>query len=215
MDPNKLKTLDLGGPIASNPVVWEGVAIFGNDSGNIVAVDQNCHPIWEYGADGSVEAHLSVDDEGTLYFAANGQIGALNSTSGEEIWTNAIDAPLPYQPTQSEDTIYLVDGFSALHGYSKESGRLMWSNGEASFIGSPLIIGNRMFINTDLGELVMLDLEGNLVNAWRLNDVEMRGEFTAGFPTFSPIEVNGLVALIDDRANIYFLVPMFEEEESS
>ena len=86
---------ELGGPVVSTPVQYEGKIIFGAWDGNLYALDeQSGSLIWKWNNGSSIRnyspaACIPVVNNGTIYIVAPDRyITAINSTDGKTLWRN-------------------------------------------------------------------------------------------------------------------------------
>ncbi|MEM8859970.1 MAG: PQQ-binding-like beta-propeller repeat protein [Chloroflexota bacterium] len=198
--------INAGEPVAAYPVLFEGYAIFGGDSGIVFSVDADCEIVWEFEAGNPIEAPLTIDESGLVYFADTAQIGALNAKTGEEIWSRESSNPIRLQPIIQNDTLYYVDEFQLLFSLEKDTGRLKWSNGDFNFSSQPVIANDLLFLNAAPNQLVALNFDGELQYEWSLDEVDLPEFFEAGELMFSPVIANNLLWVFDSNGSLYLLL---------
>lgn len=208
LDPATAKTLNTGTPVAASPVKWDNTAIFGTDSGMLVAVNTACETVWEYTAGDLIDAPLAIDEAGVIYFAGYGQIGAVDAATGEMIWQRDLQVPLHHQATIGPDAIYVVDQFNILHAYRRSDGQLRWSNGDHTFIASPIVLNNQLLVNSQSADILLIDLDGNIQANWlREKPPNVTEDFEDTDLIFAPVWGNGAVWTIDSKGYLYRFGP--------
>ncbi len=205
LDPENTRSLDLDNPVVGSPVLVDGLAVFGTDSGTVTAVDAQCNLAWQFETDEPVDAPLTQDQDRVVYFAGFSQIGALNGTDGNEVWTTPIYASVHVQPVLTSRLLLTVDIDFRLNGYDRESGRLLWSNADYSYVGAPLAVGDQFLISSDDGYLNLFDLEGRITKRWPLSAVTLETDQQQTHPLFSPVIANGAIWFVDTGGVIYRL----------
>lgn len=217
LDTTNLKTLDLDAPVAASPVVWQNRAIFGGDSGDLVAVDTNCSELWRYSAGDPIDAPLAILDD-TIYFAGHGLIGALEAKSGTEIWSAELQESIHTQPALLNDSLYVTDVFNQLHAYNRISGQLLWTKANIPYFGSVQIVGEQLLVNST-DELILLDQDGNQMHSWSMTAakeafLQTVPDLDLTFPDsttiFSPVLGENRFWIIDDAGYIYQIAPVSE-----
>ncbi|MEM8858729.1 MAG: PQQ-binding-like beta-propeller repeat protein [Chloroflexota bacterium] len=205
LDPGQTQTYDAVSPVVSSPVLVGNTAVFGTDGGQLLAIDTDCSLVWEYGVDGPVDAPLTADENGTVYFAGHSQIGAIDGRSGEAVWVNEMEDAFYFEPTLAQNLVLFVDSRDVIHAYDQANGQLVWSNGDFEFEGWPLVIGDQFLINLANKELALFDFDGQLIKTWPHDAIITLGENELGIennPMFSPILAGNRIFVINSSGSI-------------
>ena len=145
-----------GARITSEPVVSGGMIYTLDARARVSATAVSGEPIWATDVtprtDDRFDASgggLSVAD-GTVFVATGfGELTALNAATGDEIWSQDLDAPVTSAPTIQGDIVYVVARNSAAWALDVLTGRIQWQ-----LSGAPSIAnfggGSGVAVNNDI-----------------------------------------------------------------
>jgi outer membrane protein assembly factor BamB len=178
-----------------------GVPIVAN--GRIYAVDANSYltvldirnggRLWGFDpeppADRSGGGHgggVAVDGDRVYFATGYGQVIALESATGKEVWRYQMSAPARSGPAVSQGRVYAMAIDNTTHAIDANTGRRLWGHSgiseSAGFTGagSPVIDGQSVILGYSSGEIFALRAEGGRV-LWSdsLSGVIRSGEISA------------------------------------
>lgn len=128
----------------------------------------------------------SVADGETGYFAFNSQIFAINLKNGNPVWTypSNPDAKVQFYaaPTVTEDTVYAGSYANSLVAINKSSGvgKVLFDRATDRFVGSPLVVGDRIFAPNSDKFLYALNDSGDLLWKFKTNGPNWSQPLTDG-----------------------------------
>ena len=128
---------------------------------------QTGHIAWQRQLGANITPGPIVSPDGTVYVATNGGVlFALSAASGSTEWSLDGGAPLNGQPDLSVSPLLLPNGDvlwsapnSALDLVSP-SGQVLWTRQFNGALTSPVLTGSTVYVNTQSGDLVSLDIGG-------------------------------------------------------
>ena len=158
-----------------------GVPIVAN--GRIYAVDANSYltvldirnggRLWGFDpeppADRSGGGHgggVAVDGDRVYFATGYGQVIALESATGKEVWRYQMSAPARSGPAVSQGRVYAMAIDNTTHAIDANTGRRLWGHSgiseSAGFTGagSPVIDGQSVILGYSSGEIFALRAEG-------------------------------------------------------
>lgn len=210
---NIIWSLNTSGEIWSNPVVFDEIVYFGNDSGYMFAVDSNSGTvIWKYKTEGLVRCKAAIKDNQLLFVSDSGSLYSLNVKNGSLIWSTDIGAnkrkSLPAQSEYSydyrqsspiiyNDKVYVGSSNSYLYSINLSDGSIDWSyDGKSMIRSTPIIENDTLYVGTWRGIILAIDI----------NSGEMLWEFKAGGIVNSDFSIINNKLIIGSRdAKIYAL----------
>lgn len=168
----ELWTQAVGSPVASSPALSGNLAIFGTDSGQVLALDTGSGEVrWRHALDNTAVEAAVVVSNGTAYIAArNGTIAALDAATGEERpgWAMRPIDTLRNAPAVAAGVLAVVDDYHVLHLLDLGTGVERWRTPEAAsnMVGTPTIIGGEMFVPTEYGGVRRFQIDGVEQQGW-------------------------------------------------
>ena len=173
--PAPTKTLATSAPI---PLEFNVTHAFGNpqrtSAYDFAAIRELPAVIWtkRLGSSASISAPVFVD--GVLYVGAqNGQLYALNTETGTEIWHTA-SGSLPSAVAVAGDLVFNNDGIGRTQAFRRDTGEKIWSvEISGAGYGAPLVIDNIVYAVSERGVYALDRLTGKKV--WEKNTGSHRG----------------------------------------
>ncbi|MEM9777105.1 MAG: PQQ-binding-like beta-propeller repeat protein [Chloroflexota bacterium] len=208
LDPAQTDVFDAGNAVVSSPVLLGSTAVFGTDGGQLVAVNTACEPVWEQVVDGPIDAPLTANAAGTVFFAGHSQIGAIDGRTGEMMWSNEVASAFRFEPVLAQGLVLANDQAGVLHAYDQTNGQLAWSRGDEEFVGRPLVIGNQLLSNLTNNQLGLFNLDGQLIKTWpvSVSQAEQADEINvANDLVFSPIVVDDKIYTLNKAGFVFEL----------
>lgn len=140
----------------------------GQPNGNVVILDvNNGRPVFEFPvaqAKGITEVERLIDVVGASVLNADmlcaaayqGAVTCINSTNGQMMWTQNVDAIAG--PAVDEDNVYVVDVTGVVRAYYRESGELRWENKTMTYRGlsAPVIMPGTVAVGDNEGYVHLL-----------------------------------------------------------
>lgn len=115
--------------VASSPVFLNNVIYFGNNSGELIALDSvTGESQWTFNADGPVEEGPAIDS-GRIYFSTRKIVYALSLDKGSAIWTHEKkhDNAWVSSPVVSNGIVFIRSGFGGeIFALDASSGDEIW-----------------------------------------------------------------------------------------
>ena len=175
----KIWSYTVGYRIRSTPAVVGTTVYLGPDDGFVYAFNANTGALlWKTPAPGAWTTSMPgeitwtpawqprsspIIDSGVLYVGSmDGKVYALDAYTGVTKWTQTIgNATFPVGGTAcvANSTVYIAGGINGttngyLYAFNQASGSLKWSisyNSARSAVGTPIAVGDYLFIGTDSG----------------------------------------------------------------
>ncbi len=148
---------------------------------------------------GGIESSPTVTD-GTVFFGSNdGNVYALNSDDGSEMWSFKTDDRVTSSATVVDDTVFIGSVDTNVYALNANDGTKVWSfkAGRYGYVtSSPTVAEGTVFIGSDDGNVYALDVaDGSEV--WSFG--------TGASVTSSPTVAGGTVFIGSDDGNVYAL----------
>lgn len=167
--------------IASSPVVYGGVAYFGDDGGNFYAVDVSGGGVkWRFESGGA--AASPAVGYGMVYFGStDGHLYALDAASGKIKWKHKTGAQIYSSPMAAEGRIYFGSGDGHIYALDAISGEKKWSFKTKDAVeSSPAVYGDLVFSGSNDGRMYALDAASGKLK-WKYGT----GDYVAASPAIS------------------------------
>ena len=161
--------------ITADPVVAGGVIYTLDARARVTATSTSGARVWSVditpGSDGANDASgggLAVDGARVFVTTGFGEMTVLDAQSGQEIWTQDLDAPGTSAPTVSGDLVYVVAKNSNAWALDVNTGRIQWEVSGlptiASFGGGagPAVNGDVAVFPFSSGEVIGTFPQGGL-----------------------------------------------------
>jgi outer membrane protein assembly factor BamB len=148
---------DVGRGPPGSPVVVDGVAYLANGSFSewpaaAFAVDVDTgDERWRTDLGGG-ESHLrgSVAVDDGHVFVVDGELIALDTADGTEVWRAGFDAPAETTPTVADGTVYVTDTDGTLHAVATTDGTERWTRdlGEPERGTAAAVVADELYVGT-------------------------------------------------------------------
>lgn len=162
-DGSLLWAFTTGHYIWAQPLVTEDIIYVGSMDHSIYAISKNGEALWSKEMAGAVVSAPVLSQDGNVLFA--GSIGkhfvAMDSASGEEIWSFEAEDSIWGVSLLVDSTIYFADSGGNLYALDSDSGENLWRVGFAgSVIGGLAEIPDGMVLATGNGVMRAYDFDG-------------------------------------------------------
>ncbi|MCF6445419.1 PQQ-like beta-propeller repeat protein [Nereida sp. MMG025] len=119
--------------ITADPVVADGRVFTLDAQATVTATSTSGAPLWtrdltplsEQGGDAS-GGGLAIDGETIFVTTGYGDLTALETATGAELWTQRLEAPATGAPTVAGDIVYVVGANSVAWAINADNGRVKW-----------------------------------------------------------------------------------------
>ncbi|WP_292267239.1 PQQ-like beta-propeller repeat protein [Marivita sp.] len=129
--------------IITDPVVADGRIFTVDSAGRVSATSTNGEALWSYSLvplrDDASQALAGglAHDNGRLYVTSGfGTLTALDAATGQEIWTQRLQATATGAPTVFGGLVYLVAGDSTAWAIEADDGRVRWQSDGLGDVGN-------------------------------------------------------------------------------
>lgn len=165
--PTLLWTLKTNSRSVSSPVVKDGIIYFGNNEGEIHAVNLKGEILWKYDIESAIEAAPLIIDNKVVFGALDGELRALDTKTGKLIWQykteNQIIGSANIWDDSGEKFVVVGSYDYNLHCVNPETGKAIWIIETDNFInGSPAIFHNKIVFGGCGGYLRVADARSGL-----------------------------------------------------
>ena len=138
-----------------SPVVANGVAYFGDESGRVYALDlRRRRARWVYAGGVKITSSPALA-RGRLYFGDYaGRVIALDARSGRRIWTGSAGTRVYGTVAVAGGRVFAPSVFSGLSALSARTGALRWRIGSSAYVySSPAYYRGRVYFGTYAGRV--------------------------------------------------------------
>ncbi len=183
--PSLLWTVKTNSRSVSSPVVKSGIIYFGNNAGEIHAVNFDGKILWKYDIESAIEAAPLVIDNKVVFGALDGVLRALDTKTGKLIWDykteNQIIGSANIWIDNGKKLIIVGSYDYNLHCVNPSTGKAVWKIETDNFInGSPAIFHNKIVFGGCDGYLRVADA----VSGKEINKSDL-GVYLAGSPAIA------------------------------
>lgn len=158
-------------PSRSSPTTDGKVVLFGNDNGNLYAVDiDNGNMLWKFRTGSSIISSPSISDESVLFGSTDGFYYALNIPDGKLKWKANFNSPIYSSQAVSDSFVYVGCSDGVCRCLNINTGETKWSFKTGSVINSaPLVTKTEVFVGSLDKNLYILDkINGKLMWSYLL-----------------------------------------------
>jgi len=160
-----------GYTIASSPALWKDLAIVGDASGIVRALEiESGRPQWTFKAGGAIYSTPDVSGNAIVVFAStDGNVYALEAATGREQWRLHTDRPIVASPCIFNNVVYIGSSEGKFRAIQLATGKLLWDfDGLGGFVETrPLIYNGKVIFGAWDQNLYALDARtGKLAWKW-------------------------------------------------
>lgn len=139
----------------STVAVADGVVYFATDREAYAVDAEACEEIWNRSLEGARQSGSPIIRDGVMYFGTwDGRVRALNTETGEHLWTFKIDQSVRSTPAVVNGTVYIGANDCTLYALDAETGEKVWSyETESEIESSPLVTDGMIYVGTYFGNL--------------------------------------------------------------
>ena len=155
-------------PTRSSPALVDDLFIFGNDSGEIIALNSTSgDSVYVQKIGGHFFSGLTISENVIYVGNDNGLVYALNAVDGGIIWQFDTGARIKMEPSVDEQNIYIGNLNGNFYSLNKHNGNENWRTDFKGILNTtPLVTENMIFLPNVLFEIHLLDKHsGNLLNS--------------------------------------------------
>lgn len=182
--------------VISTPAVSNGLVIFGNQRGEVVALSlRNGKKKWSFATQGSVFSSPASQDDKVVLGSGDGYVYCLQSATGKLLWKTKTGAAVLGCPVIVQDTVFIGGSDHRFHALSIKNGSVLWQfaglNGPV--VSTPLVYENKIIFGAWDRNLYALERSsGNLLWTWN------NGSSVINFSPASciPVVHNGAVFVV-------------------
>ena len=159
-------------PTRSSPAIYDSLFIFGNDNGEIIALNSGTgDSVYSVTIGGAFFSGLTISNDVIYVGNNNGIIYALNYSNGEIIWQFNSNARVLMNPAVDDKNIYFGNTAGVFFSLKKNNGELNWKlNFPGQFDSTPLITNNRIILPDKLFAVHIIEKEtGELIKSINLD----------------------------------------------
>ena len=159
-------------PTRSSPVLTNDLFIFGNDKGEIIALDAATgDSVYARKIDGHFFSGLTVSENIIYAGNENGNVYALNANNGDLIWQFDTGFRIKMEAAVDEHNAYIGNLNGSFFSINKNTGELNWeTKSESIFNVTPLVTSNIIILPNVLFSFLLLDKEtGEIKKSIRLD----------------------------------------------
>jgi outer membrane protein assembly factor BamB len=164
-------TFDTGNTIASSPAIAGNLAIVGDASGSIRALDlRSGRETWKIRTGGPIVSTPAVSGGLVVFGSTDGTIRALKADSGQEVWCVPTLRPVVASPAIEKGVVYIGSSDGIFRALDLKTGTSRWEfPGVRGFVETrPLIFKNRVIFGAWGQRLYALETKtGELAWTWR------------------------------------------------
>ena len=159
--------LDYTRAINVEPIIAEGLAFVGSNTGDLYAIDVLSGTIsWQVKLADQVRVSPAYYDN-TIYVGSNaGEVKALIAKTGIVKWQTEVGAAITGDLLVTETTVYISDVRGRLHAVDRETGEKRWQRRlDSTALSTPTLMGNSIVVGSRSGMLTAITLS-NGVRRW-------------------------------------------------
>ncbi len=163
--------LSAGYTIASTPAVWKNLAIVGDASGTVHALNlEGGKTVWTFRAKDAVYSTPCVDDDIVVFASADGGIYALDAERGTLRWRVQTERAIVASPVIDDGTVFIGSSDGFFRAIDLETGNLRWQHhGIRGFVETrPLVTDGKVIFGAWDQHLHALNTQsGSRCWAWK------------------------------------------------
>jgi outer membrane protein assembly factor BamB len=156
--------------VRSSPTVADGTVYFGNDDGDLYAVDADTGTErWKFDVGGEVQSSPTAAD-GTVYVrGVLGDLYAVDADTGHERWVfqNIGGVDSSSSPAVVDGTVYFGSDDGNLYAVAADTGEERWTfAADDSVRSSPAVVDGTVYFGSDDGNLYAVEADTG-IERWR------------------------------------------------
>lgn len=182
-------------PSRSSPATDGKIVLFGNDNGNLYAVDiDNGNMLWKFRTGGSIVSSPSIFNESVLFGSTDGFYYALNISDGKLKWKVNFNSPIYSSQAVANSFVYVGGSDGVCRCLNINTGEIEWSFKAGSIISSAPLV-TKAFI-------LLGSLDKNLYIIDRQNGILMWSYLLNGRVKSTPVIWNEYLYVLTDGRTI-------------
>ncbi len=155
----------------SSPALSENKIVFGNDNGEIIAINEkNGKTLYKKKFGGSFYSGASISD-GVIFIGNNdGNLYAVNLYDGKLKWKFQTHARIVMTPAFNDKNIFVGNLNGNLYSINKETGKKNWEINLSGILNAaPLVTKNLILVPDYIGKLVFVEIKsGKIIKSLKL-----------------------------------------------
>ncbi|MFT3825530.1 MAG: PQQ-binding-like beta-propeller repeat protein [Chitinophagaceae bacterium] len=156
--------------VISTPAVTNGLVIFGNQNGEVIALSQqNGKKKWSFATQGSVFSSPAVQGDKVVLGSGDGYVYCLQAGTGKLQWKTKTDAAVLGCPVIVKDTVFIGGSDHHFNALDIRTGAFLWRYAGLTgpVVSTPLVYENKIIFGAWDRNLYALDRgNGNLLWKW-------------------------------------------------
>lgn len=220
-DGTQLWQVNVESPVRIGATIYGDTAYIVTISNELIAVDIHSGTIrWKHQGISELSAILGgsepvINDSTVIVAYSSGEYYALNTKTGDVVWSDTLTAALRSDtvssithivanPIVSHDTVYVISHGGKMVATNIKTGDRDWQQNIGS-IRTPLMIDDFLFVVSDLDELVCMDKKTGKVRyvvnlkAYQTTDKDVKLCF------FSPLLVNDKILIATSQGELLYI----------
>jgi outer membrane protein assembly factor BamB len=167
-DGSKVWSLELGGAVIYSPTLSEdGTIYISTLARNLLAIDAATGQVkWQRSFEENLWAQPALNDDRLYFGDLSGQVYALSSTDGSNIWTQNVGQPVTGQPTIMNTTVIFPTEEGSLIAMSLNGDRLWSKTVEGKLYTGPVVSGDRLAVGITGGSDFLKLIGDNGLDIW-------------------------------------------------
>jgi len=202
---------EAGAAVVSSPArAGDQHIVIGTDDGQVLAYAiEDGEQLWDFDAEGPVEADIVVTGDVALVAVSTGALIALDAQTGTERWRFDVGGAIRHPPAVGAGLVVVLSHPGQITALSLADGRRLWNSAARRYSGAPAIINDQYILVTDNdGQIHLSNLEGRRLRRWatseRITPAETGGRYDF---IYSPEVGGGAIWAINARTVLWRLGP--------
>jgi len=163
---NNAREYQLPGPqaaLTAGPIpaggYWQDKIIFGRSDGRLTAISLQGKPVWEFRAEGAIQADPAVAG-GRVYFGdSNRHFYCLVAATGKKIWSRRLQGAALHPAVVTGRRVAVVASNSTLYFLSGRGGSILsWEPVPSRVVYEPARAGTSLLVSSAADRLLVFDL---------------------------------------------------------
>jgi outer membrane protein assembly factor BamB len=168
MDTGRVRWRFATGRAESSPVIANGVAYFGDESGRMFALDlRRRKPRWVFSGGAKITSSPALVGRRLYFGDYAGRVFALDARTGRHVWTGSAGARVYGTVAVGGGRVFVPSVFTGLSALSARTGRLLWRIPVGVYLyASPAYYRGRVYFGTYAGVVYRADASSGRI-LWR------------------------------------------------